>query len=552
MKRKLLLLMVVIPTLMCLFAFASSAKITIYAGADSSTEATEYEASSITLTGNTEANETVTVYFTDDGRAWKAGETVTFTTDTNLYTIECSKIASYTDWNNVTEGNYILTSHLDFNFETPKADGSGGQGSGTRHNNGGPMNITQGSTVRIFFNGYTIGSGNRIAFSGKDVSIYLLGKGILNSYWGGIPMSLRFTANADSTILVGKEITALSDWTNKIPFMGINEFNADSKLDFHFYGSYTKGQLISQNATPATGSYNVYLHDGCTLNFPSSNDGGRLISTATTPIANIVIDGGTYTFTRENLFVDNADLSRLNVRITGGTFNFSYKTTATQFEGYIDPLYKAKYISELSFTLMCNECAFTMVLGDGFKGLANDFTIVSYCPNCKTRESKEVKKVFEALGYSIKENGEYGIIASYQINKESLAEYEKYLQTKGKTLEFGVFMANSETFGENNFILANGSLGTQYGFKTKITDKDYNRVDCIITDFTSEETTLPLIFSLYTIEGNEISYIQRDGEYAGTATQGGITLNVVTFERVAEILGKTDIEILPPPSNEDE
>ena len=92
MKKKLLLLVVMVSALVCLLALTSyAATVTIYSGADSTTQATVHQTAQITLTGNTEANETVTVYFTDDGRAWKAGETVTFTEDTNLYTIDFNR-----------------------------------------------------------------------------------------------------------------------------------------------------------------------------------------------------------------------------------------------------------------------------------------------------------------------------------------------------------------------------------------------------------------------------------------------------------------------------
>ena len=113
-----------------------------------------------------------------------------------------------------------------------------------------------------------------------------------------------------------------------------------------------------------------------------------------------------------------------------------------------------------------------------------------------------------------------------------------------------MFVANAGEFGNNSFISSNGTLGTTYGYQTKVSERDHDRVTCTVTDFTANETNLQLVMALYVIEDGVVTYIQRDGQYASTATQGGATLNVVTFEKVAELLGKTDIDILTPaPAN---
>ena len=92
-KRLILCLAFVFALMLALAISSYAATITIHSGADSTSPSTEYNGS-ITLAGNTEADETVTVYFTDDGRAWKAGETVSFKENTVLYTIECTKIST--------------------------------------------------------------------------------------------------------------------------------------------------------------------------------------------------------------------------------------------------------------------------------------------------------------------------------------------------------------------------------------------------------------------------------------------------------------------------
>jgi hypothetical protein len=58
--------------------------------------------------------------------------------------------------------------------------------------------------------------------------------------------------------------------------------------------------------------------------------------------------------------------------------------------------------------------------------------------------------------------------------------------------------------------------------------------------------------AIYTIEDGTVTYVQKDGTYAGEVTQGGVTLNVVTFRKIAELVGRTDIDIIVPIEPKDE
>ena len=536
-KRIFITLVMALALMLALAISSYAATITLYSGADNTSESTTHNGA-LTLTGNTEANETVTVYFTDDGRAWKAGETVSFTEDTTLYTIECTKISNYLEWKNATAGNYILVNHLDFNFEIPKADGSGGQGSGTRHDGGGSMNLADGSTVRIFLNGYTIANGNRIMLSGKDLSVYLLGEGRINSYWGGKFLNLKFSATSNSTILVGKGIVALSDWTNKIPFVSINEYKADSKLDIHFYASFTKGQLVSQNATPSTGSYNLYLHEGCDINLPSSNDGGRLISTATTPIANIFIDGGTFTFTRANMFVDNADLSRLTMSITGGNFTFSNANAMPTFVNGIHADYKANYKTDLSFNIVCKECDYEKTLAE-FVDFATDFSVNLYCPNCKSsQDATTVEKIFTAKGYSLSPDGK-AISAGYTVNHDSLAIYEELM---GAT-SYGIVIANADAFEGKTFFDESNKINTSKALQVSI-DREYGVFDCSLHFDTTSNNSLKLIICAYVIGSDgSVGFVQHTtGESVAQGAIAGGSFRFVTLDIVVALQPTTTKE----------
>lgn len=538
-KRLILCLAFVFALMLALAISSYAATITIHSGADSTSPSTEYNGS-ITLAGNTEADETVTVYFADDGRAWKAGETVSFKENTVLYTIECTKIATYSEWDAATGGNYILVANLDFNKANPKADGSGGEGSGSGVS-GGPMDLVQGSTTRVFFNGYAVGSGNKNAFSGTDVSIYLLGSGILNGYWGGNHMNLTFTQNADSKIVIGKDIVAKCDWTQKHPLVNVNNFHADAKLDIHIYGSYNTGCLISQASNAGQGVYNVYLHDGCVIDLPSNQGGGRLITNSTAPTANVVIDGGAFTFTRENLFADGADLSNFQMNITSGTFNFSYESTMTLFKNSIDQESKAQDLSATSFKVVCKECDYIKTLGDDFVNLATDFTINNYCPNCKSvGASTSVEKVFTTKGYSISPSGT-AIDGGYGVNQKSLALYESVVGE----VKYGIVIANADIFGGKSFFDENNKVNTEWAVQVEI-DAQYSIFSCSIDFGTTSNSSLNLVICAYAVDSTGASFVQHStGEaVASSKIAGGafksITLDMIATEPAILSTGKND------------
>lgn len=529
MKKRLVITLVLAVALMLALAISSyAATITLYSGADKTSESTTHNGA-LTLTGNTEANNTVTVYFTDDGRAWKAGETVSFTEDTNLYTIECSKIANYTEWKNATAGNYILVGDIDFNFATANPNGTS-QGTGTRHDGGGPMALADGSTVRIFFNDHILANGNKIMFNGTDLSIYFLGNGIVNSYWGGKFMNLKFTASADCEIVVGSDIYVKGDWTEKVPLVSINDYKATSKLDLHVYGTHELGQLVSQNSTPSTGSYNVYLHDGCTLNYSSNKDGGRLIATATTPIANIVIDGGNFTFTRANMFVDNADLSRLTMSITGGNFTFSYANAMPTFVNGIHADYRANYKTDLSFNIVCKECDYEKTLGK-FVDFTTDFEINNYCPNCKTvGATTVVPKIFEAKGYSISPDGT-AINGGYNVNLVSLAKYEALMGD----VSYGIVIANSESFGGKTFFDENNKVNTEKAIQVEI-DSQYSVFDCELGYGVTSNDSLKLVVCAYVVGEHGVSFIQSEtGNAVESGKIAGANFKFITLDMIVAL-----------------
>ncbi|MBQ8738861.1 MAG: hypothetical protein IJZ04_05105 [Clostridia bacterium] len=534
-KRIIITLVMALALMLALAISSYAATITLYSGADNTSESTTHNGA-LTLTGNTEANETVTVYFTDDGRAWKAGETVSFTKDTNLYTIECAKISNYTEWKNASAGNYILTADMDFNFEF--VNPNGGQGTGTRHNAGGPMKPANGTTTRVFFNGHTIATGNCTLFDSTDISIYLLGDGKLDGYWGGNFLNVKCTATSDCKIVVGKGISAKSDWTQKCCLLRINDYKTTSKLDFHFYGSYTSGQLVAQNSTPASGSYNIYLHDGCTLNLPSNQGGGRLIATATSPIANVVIYGGTYTFTRSSMFADGADLSRFSMDIQGGSFTFTDANAMPTFVNAINSEKKANYINELSFNIVCKECEYEKTLAE-FVDFATDFSVNLYCPNCgSSQDATTVEKIFTAKGYSLSPDGK-AISAGYTVNHNSLAIYEEIM---GAT-SYGIVIANADAFEGKTFFDESNKVNTEKSVQVDI-DRQYSVFDCALYFDTTSNSTLKLVICAYVIGSDgSAGFVQHTtGESVAQGAIAGGSFKFVTLDTVVALQPATTKE----------
>jgi hypothetical protein len=121
-----------------------------------------------------------------------------------------------------------------------------------------------------------------------------------------------------------------------------------------------------------------------------------------------------------------------------------------------------------------------------------------------------------------------------------------YLEANGKAFEFGIFIGNSETFGET-FIKADGTADNSYAFTQKVKADGFSKIKCTVADFTADEATLTLVMGLYVIDDGKVSYIQHKGEseYSGTVKKGETTLDVVTIVKIAE-LQKVTLPFMPP------
>ncbi len=169
---------------------------------------------------------------------------------------------------------------------------------------------------------------------------------------------------------------------------------------------------------------------------------------------------------------------------------------------------------------------------------------------CGGSKKIEINPLFEAMGYSIRENGGYGIVSTFLINKDLLKEYE----TVNGALTIGIIVANASFDGQSEFMSKNPEgkyvLNSLKGIQVEMSEHDFSMIDAEINRFTQNEATLNLVMSLYVIDADGISYIQHEGTYAGTVTKGDATLDIVTIAKIAEINNITLPFVVPTQSKE--
>ncbi len=518
-NRKLFVTLVLAIALMLALAICSyAATITVYNGTDSTSEATTYSGS-LTLPGNTEANDTVTVYYTDDGRAWKAGETVSFTENTNLYTIECTKITTVSEYNNATGGgNYILMDNID-NTKSGR----------------GPIN-GDNCTTRIFMNGksFAIGNADGAMIQGNGQSVYLLGEGYISSTWGG-PFYRGHCNNKNTDVvwLVGKDITIQSNKDGGAFFTVWNTVSVKS-LTIHVYGTIAKpssgtvGIWSFFNADNITTDYDIYFHEsasvdisGCIVRYAGS--------TASSANGEIIVEGGSINLPYAEYFFYDKSASTYNgtVTVKAGTFNIANATTLAAFKGAIIDTKKAQDIDATSFKVICKECAFEKTLGEDFVGLTSAFTIKNYCPNCKSvGELTSVAPIFTAKGYSLSPDGK-GISGGYTVSHTNLALYKDVVGE----VKYGIVIANADMFGGKTMLDASGKVNTEKAIQADI-DNEYSNFDCSIYFGATSNNTLNLVICAYVIDSTGVTYIQHTTGSAVAASKIAGSFKSITLDMI--------------------
>ncbi len=529
-KRLLLSFVFVLAFMLALAISSYASTITLYSGADNTTSSTTHNGS-LALTGNTEENETVTVYFTDDGRAWKAGETVSFKEDTNLYTIECTKLSTNAEYNAATGGgNYIITADLNFT----KSDS-------------GPIN-GDNCTTRIFMNGksITMGNSNSTMLQGNSHSVYLLGKGYISSAWGG-PLYRGHcnSSKIDVTWLIGKDITIEVNKDPSAVFYVFNNLSSKS-LNIHIYGKIIKAQsgntgawnLLSIYYENTSTDYNIYFHEGSSVELL-----GYIVSCgrdgSADGLGNLIFEGGAITLPSANYFYHTPAATAFvgTLTLNSGTFTIANADTLTEFKVGIVSDKKAQDIDATSFRVVCNECNYVKTLGDDFIDLTHDFTINDYCPNCKTTgNTTKVTRVFEAKGYSISPNGT-AINCGYGVNPTSLDLYKEVIGD----VKYGIVIANADAFDGKSFFDENNAVNTDKAMQIEV-DSIYSNFNCSINFGTTSNNMLKLVICAYVIDANGTSFIQHStGDLVGSSNIADGIFKSITLDMIATSQSTTTV-----------
>lgn len=535
-KRIIITLVMAIALMLALAISSYAATITLYSGADNTSESTTHNGA-LTLTGNTEANETVTVYFTDDGRAWKAGETVSFTKDTTLYTIECTKISTAAEYNAATGGgNYIIMADMDFHY-------SNADGSGTRTNEGGPID-GKNCTTRVFMNGKKIRNGNQTMFKGDNQSWYLLGKGTLEGYWGGgISVGNVNSKTTKVVWFVGKDILIeKGDGSNRIGVVYGSITATDCEI--HIYGKINL--KINESKTPSivstdrTGSaYKMYLHDGCEVTLKSLVNVNYADSNA--EVCSITIDGGTINLPSATGGLETITSGKPfngSLIVNGGTFTAANADTISTFKSAIVSDKKAQDIDATSFKVVCKECEYEKTLAE-FVDFATDFSVNLYCPNCgSSQDATTVEKIFTAKGYSLSPDGK-AISAGYTVNHNSLAIYEEIM---GAT-SYGIVIANADAFEGKTFFDESNKINTSKALQVSM-DREYGVFDCSLHFDTTSNNSLKLIICAYVIGSDgSVGFVQHTtGESVAQGAIAGGSFRFVTLDIVVALQPTTTKE----------
>lgn len=538
-KRLIVTLVLVFAFIFALAISSYAATITLYSGADATTSSTTHNGS-LTLTGNTEENETVTVYFTDDGRAWKAGENVSFKEDTNLYTIECTKISTVAEYKAATGGgNYILMSDIDLT------------------KSGGSI-VGENCTTRIFMNGkkFNIANSSTTMVKGNCHSVYLLGEGYISSAWGGgVFIGALSNTKADVKWLIGRDITIETNKDAGAVFYVYNGISIKS-LNIHIYGTIIKAQsgnvgawsLLSIYSKNEGTDYNIYFYEGSSVELVGyivrcGSDG------STEGNGNIIFDGGDVTLSSANYFYYTPSATPFvgTVTVNAGTFTIANADSMTAFKNAIVSDKKAEGIDATSFKVICKECAFEKTLGDDFVGLDADFTINNYCPNCKTVGSSiTVERVFDAKGYSVNPNGT-AINGGYSVNHTSLALYEEIMGN----INYGIVIANANSFDGNSFFNESNAVNSTKAIQVDM-ENEYSNFDCSISGFGANASTLELIITAYVIDKDGcVTYIQSENDYAIEITIGNDTFTKITLELVKANIPTASMDAIIPSNDEE-
>jgi hypothetical protein len=145
-------------------------------------------------------------------------------------------------------------------------------------------------------------------------------------------------------------------------------------------------------------------------------------------------------------------------------------------------------------------------------------------------DDTQISPLFSCLGYSAPKDGRVGIVVSFTVDNDAIAEYEA---VSGKSISYGVFAVAQSKLGDKDVFDTNGNL-VSGAISAEITEYDFASFDLKILGFTDAQKDYKLAMGAYVIatkEGaTEYAYLQANEPQSGESyefTTYNIALNKV-------------------------
>lgn len=141
-------------------------------------------------------------------------------------------------------------------------------------------------------------------------------------------------------------------------------------------------------------------------------------------------------------------------------------------------------------------------------------------------KAESVDAIFDAVGYSTND-AQNALTGGFTVNHDA---YDAY----NGIAKFGIIIVNAKSFDEGEEFLNNGILNSEYGVQVEMTDTQYSVFNCSINDFDeARKSSLELIITLYIIDNDgNITYVQSESAYANTSDVGTKSFDSVNLSLV--------------------
>ena len=153
-----------------------------------------------------------------------------------------------------------------------------------------------------------------------------------------------------------------------------------------------------------------------------------------------------------------------------------------------------------------HKLAYECTFANGFNANGN---LYEYCSNeyCEYSKNTEVDKIFEFVGYSVKENEPTAICAGFTVNQDSLKLYKQH--NLGAILEYG-FVASKVAETPLNLKYQEGAIVSNYEKTVLIPiDEEYSGFDFVLRGFAEDgsQDNVALVLSAYVGDGETVKFM---------------------------------------------